>query len=131
VGIVIGWCSLTLYARRLHDLNLRGWWYLGFLAVLVVLSLLSPITMRLAHIFGVLFFLCLALVPGKNGENRFGSKTGAGFYPRVVNQKPVFIACLVFALVVMIAQSLYSVKFADAQVQQQSLIFQEAPNAVK
>ena len=48
----------SLYIRRLHDFNCKGWW------MILGLILYFPIP--------VIFSLCLLSIKGTNGENRFG-----------------------------------------------------------
>ena len=47
---------IAVSVRRLHDLNMSGWWYL----------------MNFIPIVGDVAFLILMLIPGKKEENRFG-----------------------------------------------------------
>jgi len=121
IGVVVGlvglWCSLTLYARRFHDLNLSGWWYFAVVFVLIIMFFLLPDI--LVSALGTGFFLFMALKPGTRGENRFGPEpTGTeGFYPRAVNRMPVFVIFLIFAICVPIAQSVYARKVAERQAQ--------------
>lgn len=67
--VFVQYCSIILCIRRLHDRNMRGWWYL-----LILIPLLGPIA---------LFVLwCLK---GTTGYNRFGPDpiypNGNGFAP--------------------------------------------------
>ena len=55
-GIAVG-------VRRLHDRDMSGWWYLGF----VVASFIP-----LVGIVAGLAFLVLMVLPGTQGPNRFG-----------------------------------------------------------
>lgn len=51
------YCSVTLAAKRLHDMNLSGWWGVP----------------GLIPIFGTLpMFIILFLIKGSDGDNRFG-----------------------------------------------------------
>jgi len=47
-------CALTI--RRLHDCNLKGWWYL------------------LNFIFSPFVFILLCFIKGNKGENRYGKE---------------------------------------------------------
>ena len=67
--VFVQYCSIIMSIRRLHDRNMRGWWYL-----LILIPLLGPIA---------LFVLwCLK---GTTGYNRFGPDpiypNGNGFTP--------------------------------------------------
>jgi uncharacterized membrane protein YhaH (DUF805 family) len=50
------WPSLAMQIKRWHDINLAGWW-----------ALLS-----LIPFFNLLVIVCLGLIPGTPGANRFG-----------------------------------------------------------
>jgi uncharacterized membrane protein YhaH (DUF805 family) len=55
--------SIAVTVRRLHDRNMSGWWYLGF----IVLSAL-PIVGFVSNVA----FLVIMFLPGTAGPNRFG-----------------------------------------------------------
>lgn len=55
--------SIAVTVRRLHDRDMSGWWYLGF----IVLSLIPFI-----GILASLGFLVLMFLEGTRGPNRFG-----------------------------------------------------------
>lgn len=61
LGIVIP--SIAVNVRRLHDRDMSGWWYLGF----IVLS-----NVPLVGILVVIGYLVLMFLPGTPGPNRFG-----------------------------------------------------------
>ena len=67
---IIAWPLLTLYAKRLHDLDFSGWWLLGFFVVIAAVEAngLVPKGYLSAALFAVVGF-----VPGRRGDNRFGS----------------------------------------------------------
>ena len=67
---VIAWPVLTLYVKRLHDLDFSGWWLLGFFVAVAVVDA-SGIVPR--SYLSVAFFAVVGFVPGKRGDNRFGS----------------------------------------------------------
>ena len=54
--------SVTI--RRLHDRDMSGWWYLGFLAAALI-----PV-FNILVLFGMLILMVL---PGTAGPNRFGA----------------------------------------------------------
>jgi uncharacterized membrane protein YhaH (DUF805 family) len=56
--------TLAVTVRRLHDRDMSGWWYLGF----VVISLI-PLVGFIASIA----FLVIMFLPGTPGPNRFGA----------------------------------------------------------
>lgn len=55
--------SIAVTVRRLHDRDMSGWWYLGFIVLSIV-----PVVGFLASL-AMLVLMCL---PGTPGANRFG-----------------------------------------------------------
>ena len=66
--LVIFWPTTAVCVKRLHDLNLSGWWMLSVLAV--------PFISGTIHVSVVIIALlpvaALSLIPGSRGDNRFG-----------------------------------------------------------
>lgn len=56
--------TVAVTVRRLHDRDMSGWWYLGF----IVLSMIPLVGFLVSIAFLVIMFL-----PGTPGPNRFGS----------------------------------------------------------
>ena len=69
-GLLMLWALATIVpgiavtVRRLHDRDMSGWWYLGF----IVASMIP-----LINIIASIAFLVLMVLPGTPGENRYGS----------------------------------------------------------
>ena len=61
LGILIP--TIAVAVRRLHDRNMSGWWYLGFIALSMI-----PVVGFVASI-AMLVIFCLK---GTDGDNRFG-----------------------------------------------------------
>jgi uncharacterized membrane protein YhaH (DUF805 family) len=55
--------SIAVGVRRLHDRDMSGWWYLGF----IVLGMIPYI-----GFIATLAFLVIMFLPGTNGPNRYG-----------------------------------------------------------
>lgn len=53
--------SLGLSIRRLHDINLRGWWFL----------------INVIPVVGLAIFVVFVCLKGTKGANRFGSEPGS------------------------------------------------------
>jgi uncharacterized membrane protein YhaH (DUF805 family) len=68
-GILI-WPLSAIYVKRLHDLNLSGWWLLFLTAISAVTTITS--TDRWNVIFSAAIII-LGLIPGTRGSNRFGA----------------------------------------------------------
>ena len=62
-GLIIIIPSIAVSVRRLHDRDMSGWWYLGF----IILGLI-PLIGLLASIA----FIVIMVLPGTPGPNRFG-----------------------------------------------------------
>ena len=59
----------TLYVKRLHDMNLSGWWLFAMPSLAALASTLNGSSLQFtmwACIFG------LGILPGTRGDNRFG-----------------------------------------------------------
>lgn len=67
--------SIAVTVRRLHDRDLSGWWYLGF-----IIASMIPVVGFLAWIA----FVVVMALPGTPGENRFGPD------PKDPNSEEVF-----------------------------------------
>jgi uncharacterized membrane protein YhaH (DUF805 family) len=87
VVLVLAWIvGLSLTVRRLHDLNLSGWWILAIWIVPAALeagavqALNNPqLGSLLSSVASLLIGLWLCLAPGTRGANRFGpDPRGAG-----------------------------------------------------
>jgi uncharacterized membrane protein YhaH (DUF805 family) len=67
IAIVI-WPLIAVFVKRLHDLNVSGWWMLVTLAI--------PLLSRAINVNAWTIFLSIALflsfMPGAVGDNRFG-----------------------------------------------------------
>ncbi len=61
LGVLIP--SIAVTVRRLHDRDMSGWWYLGF----IVASFIP-----LLNVVSALALLVLMVLPGTRGPNRFG-----------------------------------------------------------
>jgi uncharacterized membrane protein YhaH (DUF805 family) len=61
--------SIAVSVRRLHDRDMSGWWYLGF-----IVGSMIPFVGFLISIA----FLVLMLLPGTVGPNRFGEDPKGG-----------------------------------------------------
>ncbi len=61
LGVLIP--SIAVTVRRLHDRDMSGWWYLGFIVAQMI-----PFVGWIASIA----FLVLMVLPGTPGSNRFG-----------------------------------------------------------
>ena len=67
--LIAGWPLITVFVKRLHDLNVSGWWMVAMLP-------LSPLSKMLGVNSLILFLvpiILLGLFAGTAGDNRFGS----------------------------------------------------------
>ena len=82
IYLLWGWMCIANTVKRLHDMNLRGWWIfapaLVYILFLVISKTISSSTL-LTLISVVLFLVCLFaliviyFIKGTEGVNRFGS----------------------------------------------------------
>lgn len=79
------WATIAVSIKRLHDINLSGWWYMylavipgvvsgiasfsGSFSVAMIFSSLSTIT-------GIALFIMNGFVPGTKGQNNYGPPQG-------------------------------------------------------
>ena len=66
--LIVGWPLVAVFVKRLHDLNVSGWWMIAMLA-------LPPLS-KMVGVNSLLLFLApiilLGLFAGTAGDNRFG-----------------------------------------------------------
>ena len=90
-NLLIIWPTLAVTSRRLHDMNLSGWWqagvYFAGAAIIGVIVLtmgaaffMDPMTAGVTGIFVLMailiayliFFIMLSVVRGTKGPNKYG-----------------------------------------------------------
>jgi uncharacterized membrane protein YhaH (DUF805 family) len=67
--LIVGWPLIAVFVKRLHDLNVSGWWMVAMLA-------LPPFSKMTGVNLSILFLVptvLLGLFTGTAGDNRFGS----------------------------------------------------------
>ena len=64
------WAWVSLGARRLHDINLSGWWMVAVLTIPLAASYV--VTGPAGPSLFLLAMVVLGVIPGVVGENRFG-----------------------------------------------------------
>ena len=70
LGAALTWPMATLYVKRLHDMNLSGWWVFAMPLLSWLASMLNTSSLQYtmwACVIG------LGILPGTRGDNRFGS----------------------------------------------------------
>ncbi len=70
-GLVTIIPSLAVTVRRLHDRNMSGWYFLGFIALAIVLSMIPMIGPLLTFALEIGWIVLMAL-PGTRGPNAYG-----------------------------------------------------------
>lgn len=85
---------IVIAIRRLHDCNLRGWWWL---------LILIPVV---GVIVGFLGGIALLITPGTKGRNRFGAQPAKAtiFHYSLLLLGPVMFGCLYWLLYSLIVQ---------------------------
>ena len=66
---ILLWPLLTLYVKRLHDLNVSGWWLVCFFVMMAAIDLTG--IMRTDHA-SVALVGAIGFARGQRGDNRFG-----------------------------------------------------------
>jgi uncharacterized membrane protein YhaH (DUF805 family) len=69
LGTIIPMIAVTV--RRLHDREMSGWWYLGFIVVVFALTLIPLIGTLITLVLDVVWIVVMAL-PGTPGPNKYG-----------------------------------------------------------
>lgn len=77
------WIGVTLLVKRLHDINMRGWW---------VLTMSVPI-------IGLLFSLYIGLLPGDSVDNRFGKKAATKNWENRVGKIAIVFVVIIGLLI--------------------------------
>jgi uncharacterized membrane protein YhaH (DUF805 family) len=67
--LIVGWPLIAVFVKRLHDLNVSGWWMVAVLA----LPPFSKMTGVSLSILVLTPTVLLGLFAGTAGDNRFGS----------------------------------------------------------
>ena len=69
-ALILIWPMTTIYVKRLHDMNLSGWWLPAFIAICYAGANMHAHTWS----FGISFALAvIGFMPGSRGGNRFGA----------------------------------------------------------
>jgi uncharacterized membrane protein YhaH (DUF805 family) len=75
---------LAVLTKRLHDLDYSGLWLLAFFVVVpVAVTLALPGQRDLVGTLGGIGIICLGIVPGNKGANRFGAPPSSGALPTI------------------------------------------------
>jgi uncharacterized membrane protein YhaH (DUF805 family) len=69
-GLASAYPLTAIYVKRLHDLNLSGWWTL---AVPVIAVASAMVGVKPGSIFLPIILLLIGFIPGTRGDNKFGS----------------------------------------------------------
>jgi uncharacterized membrane protein YhaH (DUF805 family) len=73
--LMIIWPATAITVKRLHDINLSGWWLLGVLGLTTGISILPGTLPKMAaQLVALAIAVGLMSWPGTNGPNRFGPK---------------------------------------------------------
>lgn len=99
VSLVLVWLSLAVFFRRLHDLNLSGWWYVGYLIAVTAGAFVWPQLWWVFTGLGMAVFLALSLKKGTPGPNRFGQEAGP-FFPHFFAARSWVLGVLIAGIVI-------------------------------
>lgn len=63
--------TIAVTVRRLHDRDMSGWWYLGFIVVVLALTVIPIIGALITFVLEIVWIVLMAL-PGSPGTNKYG-----------------------------------------------------------
>jgi uncharacterized membrane protein YhaH (DUF805 family) len=63
--------SISVTVRRLHDRNMSGWWLLGFIVGVIVLSMI-PVLGTIGVLALEIAYIVILALPGTAGANKYG-----------------------------------------------------------
>lgn len=63
--------QIAVTVRRLHDRDMSGWFYVGFIALVIVLNMIPMIGALLTLLLDIGWIVLMAL-PGTRGPNKYG-----------------------------------------------------------
>ena len=69
-GLASAWPLTAICVKRLHDLNLSGWWTLAVPAIAVAVQMAG---FKPGSIYFTITTLLTGFIPGTSGDNKFGS----------------------------------------------------------
>lgn len=104
ISLALLWISLAAGFRRMHDLNMPGWWFIAYLAAITMGSVALSGIWWVFTLFGVglVLFLCLKK-PADQEPNRFGPAAGA-FLPGLFSHRGVFAAVVAAGILISLVQ---------------------------
>ena len=79
LSIWIGIANLCVSVKRLHDFNISGWYYLGYIIILICLTFIkdqSGIASSIVTLAALAEFVIFACVKGTDGPNKFDIPEG-------------------------------------------------------
>ena len=126
--VPVFWLGMTLSVRRLHDMNLSGWWLFGliFLNILINLIVTFLFPAGLGYPSGVLEIILPIIflsIPGTPGENRFGTYD-KHYYPAFMDRRGVWIFCVILLMSGQIIAGIRTIKQTQRS-QERMMQFQE------
>ena len=66
--------GITVTVRRLHDINLSGWWWFISLVFGTITYFVNRQRFLIFEIFFIIFFLVIMSIKGTNGPNKYGEQ---------------------------------------------------------
>ena len=70
-SLVVAYPIMSLYVKRLHDLDMSGWFLISFF-VAAAIAIVLGFGLRNAGVVLLGFVGLVGFVPGRRGDNRFG-----------------------------------------------------------
>ena len=107
ICLVVGWMWIALLVRRLHDINLSGWWILALFALGFVTLFMPPWFAYVARVIGLGFMAYLAFMPATATTNKYGEAPSKTYAPAFFTNKNNLTISAVLFLILFFGFQLY------------------------
>ena len=101
VCAVAGWMWITLLVRRLHDINLSGWWFLVFVVMVLITKLILP-TWYITYVtstIGICLMGWLIFASGTSTSNKYGEVPTKTYAPQfLANKNSLTVSAIIFLI---------------------------------
>lgn len=88
------WISLSVFFRRLHDFNVSGGWYIGYLVCVTAGALVWPEMRWVFTLLGLALIVLLSLKRAPAEVNRFAAQAEP-FFPNFFTARPWVLGLMV------------------------------------
>lgn len=122
VSLVCSWIYLTLAVRRLHDLNLSGWWML----TLIIFSMIAGIAslfmpswfIYVPQIIGLGVLIYLTFTPGKPATNKYGEVPTRTYAPAFLSNQAGFYTVATIVVISLVSFYAFYARASQQRLEQ-------------